>query len=403
MRVGDVVIMNAGDKVPADCLVIEASQLTVDEPQRNEDGSFIAGQVGVVQKSRKNDPFLIADSYIRSGFCKALVTSVGECSTRGKNDAKLDTRSDTPLQNKLQTLANSFTFIGLIGALVILITSIVILCIQTGASEEVGGTIFTKKLIENITLAVVIIIVAIPEGLPMATAMSLAYSVGTMHAKDGVLVRELDSPERIGCVDEICTGKTGTLTTEDMIVTCFHVSNLFIINARKDTLMKSHMDSNVRDILTENIIYNSSSHIEINENAFYVPVGNGTECSLIRWLQGAEIPVHTIMEKKEGNVLYHQPFSTEKKASLIAIKHPDMVNRVRVYRKGAPENIFEKCTTFFTETGEQKNMTDQSDLSYFTDQILSPQMTQKGMRAIAFSYRDFDMDHWDRIQADKDF
>lgn len=89
----------------------------------------------------------------------------------------------------------------------------------------------------------------------------------------------------------------------------------------------------------------------MNDDAFYVPVGNSTEVSMFKFLQDAEIPVHEIIRRKEGQVLYEDAFSTIKKKSLVAMRHPDHEGIVRVYLKGAPEIVINKCTHFFGPTG----------------------------------------------------
>ena len=134
---------------------------------------------------------------------------------------------------------------ALISSIVILITSIVILIIQGMANEEVGGKIFMKKLMDNITLALILLIVAIPEGLSMTVAISLAHSVNEMYAQDKLLVRDLTSPEELGLVNEIVLGKTGTMTTEEMTVTNFFTQNRNIINSRKNTVLNCELTDEI--------------------------------------------------------------------------------------------------------------------------------------------------------------
>lgn len=129
----------------------------------------------------------------------------------------------TPLQQKLFNLSETFTFIGLWAAVLIFIVSMVMLGFLTGFNSDVGGSIFAVKFVDNLILSLVIIMVAIPEGLPMTVGISLAYSIINMHNKDKILVRNLNSCETMGEVTEFCIGKTGTLTTEDMTVI-----NLFV-------------------------------------------------------------------------------------------------------------------------------------------------------------------------------
>lgn len=146
------------------------------------------------------------------------------------------------------------------------------------------------------------LIVAVPEGLPMTVLLSLAHSVLLMNKYDNILVRDINSVEQVGLITDLCLGKTGTMTTEQMEVVNFYTQNIFVKNSRKNTLMNCELDNAIIDKIVESIVFNCQAHIEMSENSFYIPVGNGTEVSLIKWLQDAEVPVHDEMAKKEGRV-----------------------------------------------------------------------------------------------------
>lgn len=236
----------------------------------------------------------------------------------------MDTREkDTELTLRLEAIGGSLRFFGLIGSFIILVTSIVVLFIQTGVDEEVGGKEFTKKLVDNIVIALVMLVVAIPEGLPMTVAVSLAHSVLLMK-EDNVLVRDLNSVEDVGMINDLCLGKTGTMTTENMSVVSLYAQNMLVLNSRKNTLFNCNLDNDIIGKLKESIVFNSQAYIEMTENSFYEPVGNGTEVSLIKWLQEAEIPVHQVMSMKDGRVLAQVPFNSELKRSIIAVHHPEL-------------------------------------------------------------------------------
>jgi magnesium-transporting ATPase (P-type) len=232
----------------------------------------------------------------------------------------MELSEDTPLQGKLNKLSQSFTYIGLMAALLIFLTSMVVLTIQTGTNPEVGTAKFLSKLVDNAILAFMIVIVAIPEGLPMTVQISLAYSLQNMYDKDKILVRELESNEKMGEVTDFILGKTGTLTTENMSVISYFVQDTMFKNTRKDTLVNCAISHPVLDLIKESIIFNNRCHIEMDENAFYIPVGNGTEVSLLKWLQAAEIPVHSIIKTKETAALKAQlGFNAEDKMSIVAV------------------------------------------------------------------------------------
>jgi len=146
-----------------------------------------------------------------------------------------------------------------------------------------------------------LIIVAVPEGLPLTITVSLAFSVMRMK-DDKILVKNLNSPEVMGQVEEICTGKTATLTKNEMRVSSFYAQTLLIRNNRKNTLFNCELDYNTIDLIVESIMYNNECRVEMSDKAFYEPVGNGTEVGLIKFLQEAEIPVHEVIKRKLGRV-----------------------------------------------------------------------------------------------------
>jgi magnesium-transporting ATPase (P-type) len=173
---------------------------------------------------------------------------------------------------------------------------------------------------------------------------------------DGVLVRNLNSPEVMGRVDEICTGKTGTLTSGEMKVNQFYSQSLLIRNTRKNTLFNCELFPEVIELVKESIIYNTDARIEMDDKAFYVPVGQGTEVGLIKFLQDAEVPVQDMITKKYGKIEAVIPFSSIRKRSITAVRHPDRDDIVRVYIKGAPEFISHNCSRTYDVDGRCVSM-----------------------------------------------
>lgn len=386
--VGDVVILHAGDKVPSDCIAIEAVNLEVQESYGN--------MLAIIKKDER-DPFLRADSYILKGHVRAFVACVGFQSTREATES-LELREDTPLQIKLENLSGSFTYIGLWAAIAILIASLVTLSLQTAVNSEVGTSTFIGKFVNSLVLAVVILLVAIPEGLPVTVGISLAYSLNNMFNKDKILVRQLDSIEKMGEVSSFILGKTGTLTSENMTVTSFFVEPKkakMMQNNRHNTLSECQCPRNVRQLIQESIIYNNSAHVEITDDSFYVPVGNGTEVSLLKWLQKADIPVHKLIGIKDSaSALAQLEFNSNLKFSMIAIKHNNEV--VRVYAKGAPEVILSHCSKQFDEHGDEISFS-QQEKQDFLDNEMTEQAAQ-GLRCIAFSFIDLPAAEFETIQ-----
>ena len=384
--VGDVVVLTAGDKAPADCVIVESQNAVADQAS-----VYDFENSGLERQAAKGaaDPFLYADSYLLAGSAKAVVARVGRHSTRGVKSEKLDTSTKSPLEGKLYNLSKTFTFIGIIAAGIILATSLIMLLLGTTFSDsESKGAMFVKKLVEDLTLAVIIVVVSIPEGLPMTVAISLSYAVLDMYKRDKILVRDLTAPEQMGEVTEILCGKTGTMTTEEMEVISCYAQGEPIKMFRANTLLNCVFTSETVDMLKESIVWNSEAHIEIDENSFYVPKGRGTETSMIKWIQGAEIPVEKLMLAREGRVRGWETFNSVKRASMIAVEHPQIEGTVRVYRKGAPEAILAGCTSTMGQDGRLPfDGNTQASVQGYVDENCS-----KGFRCIAFSYKDYSVE-----------
>jgi P-type Ca2+ transporter type 2C len=139
------------------------------------------------------------------------------------------------------------------------------------------------KLLEYFSIAVTVVIVAVPEGLPMAVSISLAYSVKRMKL-DNILVRNLDSPEIMAGVEEICTGKTSTLTAGDMKVKAWFTENKFITNDHDHKLFQCQLSENSIALIKDCILFNCDSRVEMGEDATYVAEGNPTEVGLLGFL-----------------------------------------------------------------------------------------------------------------------
>jgi Ca2+-transporting ATPase len=168
------------------------------------------------------DPFLFMNSFVKEGNCKALVCCVGTNSSNGSKTKKLDLNNDTPLGHKLNNLADQFMKYALMSSGVVLLVLIFRMFIEVAAvsgDDELSGagvTILTK-LTKHFNIFVVLIVVSVPEGLPLSIQISLGFSVFKM-IEQKILVRNLDAPEKMGSIEQICCGKTATLTQNEMKV-----------------------------------------------------------------------------------------------------------------------------------------------------------------------------------------
>jgi len=227
--VGDIIKLEQGMRVPADCVLIDSFDVACDE-------SAMTGEPEHMEKTHVNDgnyesnpdPFLLAKSLIVKGMGTALVCAVGVNTRTGMAEEKLNTEEDeTPLQQKLGAIADQLGKLGVYSALISLLAVIGNLVIRRLIDSKIGwfsgdaAKTTTEEIIKMIITSITVVVVAVPEGLPLAVTISFAFSVMKMK-KENNLVRKLQSSETMGGANEICSDKTGTLTKNQMTVKEFY-------------------------------------------------------------------------------------------------------------------------------------------------------------------------------------
>ena len=397
--VGDVIILHTGSKVPADGLVIESSDLEVKEPIRKADEANYTLSDPKKKSAVSIDggePFLYADSIISRGTCKVLVCNVGKNSSRGKKAPEMNVNQDTRLQGKLHNLEQHLTLSSIYTAGGIFLLMILMLIIkismkdsENAAANEAGvmGTL-VSDMTKHINLIVVLAVVSIPEGLPLTIGVSLAFSVMKMY-NEKLLVRKLDAPEKMGTIEEIVCGKTGTITKNQMKVSSFYMDEKQIKNSRKNTLLNCELTKELLEKVTESILYNCNARIEMDTTT-YVPVGNGTEVGLLQFLQDAEIPVHLLIQRKFGRIRAISPHTSDRKRSAVVINCPDRPERVAIYVKGAPEVILGLCSHQITRNGYEE--LDDDKKKNILD--VASNMASRPLRTMAFAFFELDEQQW---------
>lgn len=236
--------------------------------------------------------------------------------------------------------------------------------------------------------------VSIPEGLSLAIGISLAFSVGTMY-KDKILVRELDAPEKMGAIENICVGKTGTITTGNMKVAQFHCEKSDLIkNTRKNTVLNCELSDLALYLIQESIMYNCEARVEMDQT-IYKPVGNSTEVAFLKFLQDAEIPVHLLIQKKLGNIRATIPFNSVTKRSMTVVRNPDQPEFVTVYLKGAPEVVVRHC---------DRRLVNGQEEGIDVDDILKNVeiMAAQPLRVLTFAYLQMSFQDWQRQYENQD-
>lgn len=377
--VGDIVTLNAGDKVPADGVLIDGSDLSANE-------SALTGESDDKNKSRNpvdqgGDMFMLSGSSISTGYCVMLVTAVGEQSRWGRTKAKLAAEAvDTPLQEKLDVLAGQIGNLGMAAAVATFIAMLTIWWYYPATREE-GVTLFEYAL-KAFIMAVTIVVVAVPEGLPLAVTLSLAYSTQKMM-KDNNLIRVLAACETMGNATNICSDKTGTLTQNRMTV----VEGFFAGKYYKPTPVGSQLQQEFVQLMAEGISLNSTANLMKPQNAGEMPIvtGNKTEGALLLMLKSNfsidYVPLRSQFNSARGDRLI--TFSSARKRMSVVLVNA--ANRGGIcYTKGAAEIILGLCTHYIDQNGVTKVL--DNDTHKTVTEVIS-NMAKNALRAVALAHR----------------
>ncbi|KAJ3452498.1 cation transporting atpase [Anaeramoeba flamelloides] len=369
--VGDILKLNAGDKIPADCILFKNEDLNVDQ-------SLMTGETKTIRKNLDGDVFLLSGTVITAGAGSAVVTGVGLHSQWGAMRKNFEEKpEDTPLQVKLDRMAVIIGYIGLFAA----ILTVLVLVIMWGI--DIGRNGWKKEMLGELTdyiiIGITIVVVAVPEGLPLAVTISLAYSMKKMM-KDNNLVRRLASCETMGNANNICSDKTGTLTENKMtVVQAYLFGDLFNEMPKKDEIFEYGLK-----LLCKGISINSKAFLKVNEKGIIEEVGNRTECGLLRMIENLEHDYKQIRVDSEEKVKKTFNFDNAKKRMSTIVKKKE---GYRVYNKGAPEIVLQLCNRIMDNNGNTTEL-DEEGKNEILKQI--NKMANEGLRTLAFSYRNFD-------------
>ncbi|GAM27234.1 hypothetical protein SAMD00019534_104090 [Acytostelium subglobosum LB1] len=363
--VGDIVRLESGDTVPADGLYINGTNLSVDE-------SAMTGESDAKHKS-DSEPYMLSGCQITEGRCEMLVIAVGVNSQWGKLKSLLEVPdSDTPLTVKLESLAESIGKFGLIAAMVTLIILIVKFFIWYGTNHKSWEWSYLGTLVGYLVTSIAIIVMAVPEGLPLAVTISLAYSMMKMM-KDNNLVRHLEACETMGGASNICSDKTGTLTMNRMSVE----NSIIGLNLKQPS-------EPIIKLLADNICLNSTAYLVHKRDG--VPndhFGSKTECALLEFIEKFNIDYEHYREANKARTMQIIPFSSEKKMSGIVLKGTD-AGQATLYIKGAAEIVLSRCNTVLLEDGSSRQFTNEEKLLVSKDIEL---FASSGLRTLVLAQK----------------
>ena len=351
--VGDIVILNTGEEVPADGELLEAVMLNIDESTLTGEPVCLKTTDPAVFDPDATFPsnHAMRGTKIMEGHGVMRVLAVGDMTENGKvfEAAQIDDSVKTPLNEQLDGLGRLITKVSYAFAAAIVAGRIAMYLINVPDFDWIS---FLAFFLQTLMVAVTLVVVAVPEGLPMAVTLSLAYSMRRM-LKTNNLVRKLHACETMGATTVICTDKTGTLTQNQMQV--------------------AHADffGNPPDeVLIEGIAVNSTAQLDLSGDKPQV-LGNPTEGALLLWLHGRGINYLDVKEKAQR--IEELPFSTERKYMATVVR--SATGSDILYVKGAPEIIFGMCRN---APGVSREEVDALLLDY----------QNQAMRTLAFAYQE---------------
>lgn len=333
--VGDVAHLSIGDQIPGDGIYIDGFSLSIDE-------SSLTGESDPIYPTPEK-PFLLAGTKVQDGSARMLITGVGMNTQWGNLMASLSEvgNEETPLQVKLNGVA---TLVGKIGLGFAILTFGILLfnfCIVKEDLTDWSGD-DVEEIVEFFTIAVTIIVVAVPEGLPLAVTLSLAYAMKQMM-KDKALVRHLAACETMGSATCICSDKTGTLTTNQMTVVKVWAGQ----GVQEPQNLRSSLSDKAVELLLEGIFQNTNGDVvEYNEQLELL--GSPTETAILKCGLNLGGSFRTVRSK--ATIVHVEPFNSSKKMMAVLLGLGE--GKYRAHCKGASEIVLGMCDNIMDSNGQ---------------------------------------------------
>jgi Ca2+-transporting ATPase len=343
----DIILLGEGDKVPADGIIVSGT-IAVDESMLDGEAKEKYKKACIDINKIEDENKVYMSSVVYNGSALMLVTQVGDNTIYGKLAQELQEKEDpSPLKLRLTELAKNISRIGYVASFLVafsfLFNKIFILNefnISMILSTLTNYKIMFSYILEAMTLCVTIIVVAVPEGLPMMITLVLSSNMKTM-LKNNVLVRKLMGIETAGNINVLFTDKTGTLTNGKLEVVGILSSSLEEIDIRK-------LNSRMKELFMDSLSVNNESVYDTKNNK--IIGGNITDKAILNYVK---------LYKSKAKVINRMPFSSEKKYMFTKIDN--MGNKIKLI-KGAPEVIINASNSYYDEFGIKKNISDKNKI-----------------------------------------
>jgi P-type Ca2+ transporter type 2C len=416
--VGDVVHLEPGDVIPADGILISGHNITCDESTATGESDLVHKSFGdevfhglvdrTVSQDPVNpgpDPFILSGTTVREGIGTFLVTATGINSTYGRILMSLQDEPElTPLQARLNVLAKYIAIVGGVSALLLFVVLFIKFLASLPHSSQTPA-VKGQNFVHIVIIALTVLVIAVPEGLPLAVTLSLAFA-STKMLKDHNLVRHLRACETMGNVTNICSDKTGTLTQNKMVVVAgavnpdlqFHDEHSTSIStpnsAGEDTEVKSvppdkfvgTLAPAVKSVLVQSIALNSTAFEGENCESF---IGSDTESALLMFALDYLGMGPLRIERSNETITQQIPFSAARQCMATVVQLPSSKCKYRVFIKGASEVLLAKCSRIIQDPTKgssdiEMSTQDRQSLVEIIDNYAS-----QSLRTISLAYRDF--------------
>ncbi len=392
IMVGDLLYLRTGDKIPADCYFINGSDVKCSEAaMTGESDDVKKGHLSFADNGRlKSSPFFFSGTQVVQGNATAIVLAVGVNSIAGSASVLMQQAEPetSPMQAKLDKMAEMIGKLGLTVAIITFLALIIRFAVQFG-QKEIGYSYWDhgkhwQQIVQFVITAITVLVVAIPEGLPLAVTISLAFSVKKMM-DDNNLVRNLNSCETMGAATTICSDKTGTLTTNNMTVMRAYFCERDYGASGDSPAAAAALPAEILHKLFGGIIFNCDTASSLyNDKGQYAPTGNKTELALLKWVEDLKADYRKFRSDRADFIRekIEFPFSSQRKRMSVMINSDSGWS---LYTKGASEIVLGQCTHMLNSSGSAIEMSASKRTEI--ENMIIKKYAEDGLRTICIAYR----------------